>query len=70
MEHFLSVPLAEGENHIVMYYVPDGLACGLLLMFAGAVVTLSVFIEQKHKKRQRCRLSGNKKCNEEAALFR
>jgi len=51
MEHFLSVPLAEGECDVTMLYIPRGLVPGICFMTLGIAVLLAVpFINKKIKK--------------------
>lgn len=44
---FLSLPLQEGENQIVLTYTPPGLRLGLLLMAAGLLLALWFFRKGK-----------------------
>lgn len=51
MEHFLSVPLTEGECDVTMLYIPWGLVPGICFMALGIAVLLAMpFINKKIKK--------------------
>ena len=51
MEHFLSVPLTEGECEVTMLYIPRGLVPGICFMALGIAVLLAMpFINKKIKK--------------------
>ncbi|MBR5521570.1 MAG: YfhO family protein [Oscillospiraceae bacterium] len=47
MEHFISVPLAEGQCDVTMIYIPDGILQGLGLMVSVAVMLAKGFIIKK-----------------------
>ncbi len=48
MEYFISVPLEEGENHVIMKYVPKGLNIGIIFMFS-AILIISLRYINKNK---------------------
>ena len=53
MEHFISVPLEEGECSVTMKYIPKGLVTGaVLFVVALVIITVSMYIKRKKLERK------------------
>lgn len=52
MEYFISVPLTEGENIIVMKYIPQGVNLGLIISLISVIIILISLVKNKKLRKE------------------